>query len=324
MTSYLGQMLTMGGSFAALRDLADYGATLLFDDAEHLDDQRTDPDKRALLLAGNRRGTQIPLKEPNGDRTWKVRWVNAFCPRGFTAKNQPYGALATRSLLIPLIKTADSVRGNRDPARVEGWPCSWQQLQSDLWALALTLLPGAKTVWAEFDDETALVGRDFEPWRAPLAVARLFERHGVSDLEAAIRHVMTAAQQERSDAPSNYESKVVEAIGVLAFGLPDDRTASDASDGFRKSIEFTATHIVQQIKEHAEMGEDTAWATAQQVGYTLNTLRVPRKRDPSTKKRERLRRLNKGDVADMLRAYGLSPTKPSDMSDVVQPSDSDL
>lgn len=63
--SHLGQLILAGGSYASLRDLADYGAMLAFDDAENLSDpRRTDPDKRALLLAGNRRGNSVPLKEP--------------------------------------------------------------------------------------------------------------------------------------------------------------------------------------------------------------------------------------------------------------------
>ena len=47
--AYLGQTILAGGSYASLRDLADYGATLAFDDAEAIMDvKRTDPDKRAL------------------------------------------------------------------------------------------------------------------------------------------------------------------------------------------------------------------------------------------------------------------------------------
>ena len=74
-----------------------------------------DPEKRELLLAGNRRGAKVPLKEPNGDRTWKIRWVNAFCPRGFTAKKRPYGALETRSLLIPLRSHGGCYQGQQRP-----------------------------------------------------------------------------------------------------------------------------------------------------------------------------------------------------------------
>ena len=83
-TSYLGMVVLASGSFAALRELADYGVSLLFEDAENLADTKgTDPNKRALLLAGNRRGAIVPIKEPapNG-RGWQTRYVNAFCPRG--------------------------------------------------------------------------------------------------------------------------------------------------------------------------------------------------------------------------------------------------
>ena len=61
--AYLGHVILAGGSYASLRDLADYGATLCFDDAENVMDlKRGDPDKRALLLAGNRRGNNIPSR----------------------------------------------------------------------------------------------------------------------------------------------------------------------------------------------------------------------------------------------------------------------
>src|SRR5262249_51633071 len=55
LTSYLGEVILSSGSFAAVRDLADYGAALFFDDAENVNDpKRFDPQKRELLLAGNR------------------------------------------------------------------------------------------------------------------------------------------------------------------------------------------------------------------------------------------------------------------------------
>ena len=60
---------------------------LLFDDAEVLaDPQRTDPDKHMLILAGNRKGVALPLKneELMGDgtrdgRTPTVRGVSPRC-----------------------------------------------------------------------------------------------------------------------------------------------------------------------------------------------------------------------------------------------------
>src|SRR5204863_3580828 len=81
--AYLGHLILAGSSYACLRDLADYGATLAFDDAENvMDPKRTDPDKRTLLLAGNRRGAQVTVKELERER-WVTRYVSALCPRLF-------------------------------------------------------------------------------------------------------------------------------------------------------------------------------------------------------------------------------------------------
>jgi hypothetical protein len=98
--AYLGQVILAGGSYASLRDLADYGATLCFDDAENVMDlKRGDPDKRALLLAGNRRGSTIPVKEPVNGRAWRTRHVQTFCPRLFSAIRLPDPVLASRSII---------------------------------------------------------------------------------------------------------------------------------------------------------------------------------------------------------------------------------
>ena len=59
-SSYLGELILAGSTYASLRDMADYGATLAFDDAENYSGVgNLDGDKRALLLAGNRKGARI-------------------------------------------------------------------------------------------------------------------------------------------------------------------------------------------------------------------------------------------------------------------------
>jgi hypothetical protein len=110
-TSYLGYLISTNGSFAALRDLADMGATMLFYDAEGL----ADPDKQALILAGNRKKVSIPVKEAGPHGRWHTRWLNTYCPRGFTALRLPFPALHSRSIVVSLVASADAERANCDP-----------------------------------------------------------------------------------------------------------------------------------------------------------------------------------------------------------------
>ena len=228
MTSYLGEVILSSGTFAAVRDLADWGAAMLFDDAEIIaDPKRCDPNKRELLLAGNRRGAVIPVKEPVPDGGWTTRWVNAFCPRAFTAIKTPDPVLASRAIAIPLVRTADEVKGNADPANTATWPFDHRQLRDDLWATALALMSEAERIWAEFDTETSAVGREFEPWRAILAVARLLERHGVDQLETRMRHLMNNFREERQNVLDGDRTVVV--IQAL-LQLADIKDISDIMD----------------------------------------------------------------------------------------------
>lgn len=161
---YLGQVILSGGSFAALRDLADYGACLAFDDAESLSDPRkTDPDKRSLLLAGNRRGNTVPLKELTGAKTWRTRYVNTFCPRLFSATELPDPILASRTIVVPLIRTADRFKGNADPLEYRLWPHDRRALLDDLWALALSRLAELPPYEAQVNERARLVGRSWSP-----------------------------------------------------------------------------------------------------------------------------------------------------------------
>jgi hypothetical protein len=158
--SYLGEFILAGSSYASLRDMADNGSTLTFDDAENLaDPKKSDPDKRALLLAGHRRGVCVTLKVPDGKNGWKNIRVNAYCPRAFSAISLPDPVLASRSIVVPLIRTADPNRGNIDPAEHNSWPHDWRQLIDDLWALATANLVEMKKWDKWVGDHSPLVGR---------------------------------------------------------------------------------------------------------------------------------------------------------------------
>jgi len=173
--SYLGMVIQAGGSYATLRDMADYGATLAFDDAEDLaSPRRTDPEKRTLLLAGNRRGSYVTVKESVGKGKWRTRYINAFCPRLFSAIKLPDSVLASRTIVLPLVRTMDRSKANAEPLDFNLWPHERQRLVDDLWAMAAANLPSL--VAGGYDGlvarEAQLSGRNLEPWRAMLAVAR--------------------------------------------------------------------------------------------------------------------------------------------------------
>ena len=336
-TSYLGMLLTAGGSFAALRDLAEHGATLVFDDAEGLaDPKRSDPDKRALLLAGNRKGVAIPLKEAMRDR-WVTRWVPTYSPRGFTAINAPDDVLHSRSIIIPLVKTGDAVRGNRDPGKLNRWPCDVHQLQDDLWALGLWLLPEAEQVWNELDDETETQGRDLEPWRAALTVARLCERHGVEGLETDVREVMCRYFEERNDTIAGDHNRavalaIVRLVEARVRHASDNSDVSDIADVFSGGWTFSASQIVETLKglaEDEDDGEAPSWATPKRVGWILSRLRLAKDRQ-GDRKRTRERRVSLADVQSLASAFRIetclcdihpSPRETSAMSETSELSD---
>jgi len=310
MTSYLGEVVLSSGTFAALRDLADYGATLLFDDAETLSNpKQSSPEKRELFLAGNRRGACIPLKEAGPDGAWHTRWVNAFCPRGFTAIGLPDAVLGSRSIVLPLARTEDSKRGNADPSRVEGWPCDQQALQDDLWAMALWLLPEAERIWAELDAETGTVGREFEPWRALVAVARLLERHGVDGLEGRIRQVMRAYQREKADFLVSDRTILV--VRALLRLVPNDTCdARDAHDTRNGGVTLSSTRIAESIKALAAADDlDAEWATPSRVGGVLKRLRL-KQADRTARSRGWI--VTPAAVRGLARAYGIVLDPPED------------
>jgi hypothetical protein len=310
-TSYLGMVVLASGSFAALRDLADYGAALLFDDAENLGDvKRTDPDKRALFLAGNRRGAQVPIKEPSPDgRGWRTRWINAFCPRGFTAISLPDPVLGSRSIRIPLVRTADPRKGNADPEDLNRWPCDQQQLQDDLWSMALSLMAEAAEIWGELQDEVTMTGREFEPWRALIAVARLFERHGVEGLEGRLRQTMENYQKEKDDIDtSNRATQTLRAIlwqQLDGLDVSDVLDITDVCKVRSNKIIVTASKVSETIKVLGEeMGWDVEWATAKAVGWRLRSLRFEAGRD-SSKNRNRSRTMEGEAFVELCQGYGL-------------------
>ncbi len=297
--AYLGQLILAGGSFASLRDLADYGATLAFDDAENLSDpKQTDPDKRALLLAGNRRGSSVPLKEPDGPGKWKLRYVNAYCPRLFSAIRMPDAVLASRTIVIPLIRTADRDKANFDPLDHALWPHDRKALQDELWAVGLANLPLLHDYETYVAQNARLRGRNLQPWKAILAVAAwldaldrghrlqcsftqgkdqiviggLFQR-----LEAMSWHYQQEETPEQQS--SDLTLLILQAICKLAADKSDIKDNSDISLSTWTFSTSQISEAAQTVAESVEADIDKESITSRKVGRLLGKLRLRKTRE---------------------------------------------
>jgi hypothetical protein len=305
--AYLGHVILAGGSYASLRDLADYGATLCFDDAENVMDlKRGDPDKRALLLAGNRRGSTIPVKEPVNGREWRTRHVQTFCPRLFSAIRLPDPVLASRTIIVPLIRTADRDKANADPLEYRLWPVPRTQLVNDLWALALHYCSIMPAYDAQVGQTSTLLGRNLEPWRAILAVAHWLTDCGVDNLAGRIEAVSQGYQTQRPDLePADLTALTIRALlhySVSSVSSMKKGSPEDAENCFETA---TITEIAKQLAQDEELGFEAEQISSRRIGRVFGRMRLKAQpRSGSGGKRQW--RLSKGELRRWLLSYGFS------------------
>ena len=301
--SYLGTVLTAGGSFASLRDLADCGATLAFDDAEQLaEGGKGDPDMRALLLAGNRRGAVVTLKEPApGGKGWQTRYVNAFCPRLFSAIQLPDPVLASRAVVVPLVRTADRARANADPLDFAAWPTPRQALVDDLWALALAHLAALPAFDAAAAARARLSGRPLQPWRAVLGVALWLEQYGVEGLHGRLEQLALAYQAERPELEADDLTTLV--VKVLMY-LYQQAAGRALLPGPLEECHVSMGEILPVVEAlYGQTGEASRRLTMNRVGFVLGKLRVARRRLNGTGARQWV--VRREDVVRWAKSYGV-------------------
>lgn len=290
--AYLGMVILAGGSYATLRDMADYGATLAFDDAEGLSDpRRTDPDKRNLLLAGNRRGNTVSVKEEIEGK-WCTRYVNTFCPRLFSATQFPDTILASRTIIIPLIRTPDRYRANADPLDYTLWQHDRRSLIDDLWATAVTHIHELPRYEARVNESASLSGRNLEPWRAVLAVAWWLDDKGVQGLGQRLEQLSGLYQSERPNLETADMTALV--IQALAKGLGDAEHGSFAT----KDI----TSNVKQIAQETELDIDEDKITARRIGKALGRMRLAHEKNHS---KARAWRVTRKELERWQKSYGI-------------------
>ncbi len=310
--AYLGQVILASGTFASLRDLADYGATLAFDDAENLADPKTsDPEKRTLLLAGNRKGNTIPVKEPRADGTWRTRYVQTFCPRLFSAIRLPDNVLASRAIIVPLVRTADKYKANADPLNPAKWPHDQRLLLNDLWALAVANLATLPAYEAQVDDNAGMLGRNLEPWRAVLAIALWLTEHGVTGLYERLHQLAQDYTQKERPAleRSNLTALVIRALcqctGASIASIPSISSIrmEKGNTPIAKCWTLTTADITAAAITLAQDGDsegETDHITSKRVGRILARLRL--EKDPDTS--IRAWKLTADQLARLIIAFG--------------------
>jgi hypothetical protein len=324
--SYLGQLILTGGSYATLRDLADYGATLCFDDAENVSNsRRSNPDKRNLLLAGNRRGATVTVKESVQDgKKWQTRYVNAYCPRAFSAIRLPDPVLASRTIVVPLIRTGNRQKANADPLDYQLWPHDRNALVDNLWALAVANLPKLPQYEARVNESDDLIGRDLEPWRALLAVAAWLEDVGVAGLYQRMKRLAVNYQVERHEVETYDLTRLVIRALCQCLGC-DVATLGDLCDVPPETSTEVKTFILtaeiekaaREIAEADELDIDIDWdldRARRAVGRTMSKLRFGHGNEGGTHRKGW--HVGRREVAQFVRSFGLARCPATNVTEV--------
>jgi hypothetical protein len=274
--SYLGYLVQVSSTLPTLRDLAEAGATLALDEAETvMNPKLIDPGKRDLLLSGNRRGSLISVKEPLPGGGWRTRFVETFSARLFAAINPPDTTLASRAIVVPLVRALSRNRG--DPAKPETWPTNLQKLVDDLWALGLAYLPEVAKHVETVKARASLQGRDGEPWMGALAVAAWLE-NGVPGLFTRLDGWSVATQQDREDEIEfDPRRHVLQALWNLVREENDETDVgvvsivSDVSDvGIMREV--LVSEILAEVKSVFFSNGTPTVINAKGLGHTLKRL----------------------------------------------------
>lgn len=211
--AFMGQTITSSSSFATVRDEASLGATLGFDDCENV--QRMENSKRELLLAGNTKGAQVMFKEPGKkDGQWDTKFMDAFAPRAFTSISLPDDTLASRTVMIPLVRSGDTNITRKKPTNTKDWLVDPSAIRDSLWINVATGLNEIEALKDEVNQSSDLSGRDFDIFHGPLAIALWLDRfHGVEGLFARMQRVMESYHQtKQKNLLPSVENVVLQAI----------------------------------------------------------------------------------------------------------------
>jgi len=316
--AYLGLMCLNSTTLAMMRDIAAYGGTLCFDDVEGLTGKGADPDKQALLLAGNRKGVMVGFKDKDPETgKWTKTFVEVYCTRWFSATTTPIGTLASRTIFFPLVASSDKAKTDREPMEGESWPPQTDRrtLVDDLFALALTNLPALPAYDRKAAGLVSESGRKLQPWRVPLGVALWLQERGVEGVFERLVQTMRAYHRDAlTQALSVHQTIIPRALRRMW----DARAAKDA-----EAIVFSAGDLwghVNAIADEEELSYDDqeGFISMKSLGHRLRKLRLPHTEERNS--RRKLRTLERSRLEQMEAAIAQPEPEPCTHSSPLDPN----
>jgi hypothetical protein len=181
------------------RTLHTQGGTVLFDEAERLNDRTPDAGEiRSILLAGYKRGGQATRLEKVGD-SFQPTAFEVYGPKAIAGIASMPAALASRCIRIMMFRAGkDSPVPRR---RIDSLASTWRDLRDDLHCMALAY--GARlTAMADWQPRCErLNGRNLELWLPILAIATLVEEAGFNGLVADVeQHAIKSMESAHESA----------------------------------------------------------------------------------------------------------------------------
>jgi len=228
----------------------------------------------------------------------------------------PDNVLASRTIILPLIRTPDRRRANADPLDYDLWPHDRQQLIDDLWCLSLSHLGQMKRYETRVNEDARLAGRNLEPWRALLAVAMWLDGQGCDGLWNRIEQLSIDYQQERPNLETNDLTlltiqalcRTVRLQIPSADDISDVKAISDVKRILGKGkfhlMTETVTAQVQAIIEEGDLDFDRDKVTSRRIGRVLGNMRLKSARQAGKGNRGWVVTLE--DLEGRATAYGMS------------------
>jgi len=185
--------------------------------------------------------------------------------------------LASRTIIVPLIRTPDRERANSDPLEYDLWPHDRRQLTDDLWALGLSNLPELPVYERTVNQDARLTGRNLEPWRAILAVASWLDDNDVLGIRERMEQLSWDYQYKEHPTLQTGDLTHLIIRGLLACAISANEAMCAINAAWFLPTS-SVTSMVIEIANREEADIDTNSITPRKVGRILSSLRFESKR----------------------------------------------